>query len=253
MYLKKDGFPEENELVLCTVTNIHFHCVFVDIDEYSKQGMIHISEVSPGRIRNIRDFVKEGKKVICKVLKVKRDKGHIDLSLRRVNDSQRREKLNEIKQEQLAENIVQFVAKKHKIDPKQLFKKIRDAYLDEYETLYEVFEDIRDGKIDLSKTVDKNLVGDFVEVIEQRIKIPEVEIKVEFNIQSYDPDGVELIQKAFKKAKQVKGDYVFKYKGAGKYTLLVKSEEYKSAEKVLNSLHKALETNLAMDVEFDRK
>src|SRR3989338_5359313 len=81
MLLKKEGFPEEDELVMCTVTQVQFHSVFVILDEYDKGGMIHISEVSPGRIRNIRDFVREGKKVVCKVLRVNKEKGHIDLSL----------------------------------------------------------------------------------------------------------------------------------------------------------------------------
>ena len=84
MLLKKEGFPEEDELVMCTVTQVQFHSVFVTLDEYDKGGMIHISEVSPGRIRNIRDFVREGKKIVCKVLRVNEEKGHIDLSLRRV-------------------------------------------------------------------------------------------------------------------------------------------------------------------------
>ena len=64
MLLKKEGFPEEDELVMCTITKVQFHSVFAQLDEYDKGGMIHISEVSPGRIRNIRDFVKEGKKVV---------------------------------------------------------------------------------------------------------------------------------------------------------------------------------------------
>ncbi|MEK6869062.1 MAG: S1 RNA-binding domain-containing protein, partial [Nanoarchaeota archaeon] len=49
MLLKKEGFPEEDELVMCTVTKVQFHSVFVTLDEYDKGGMIHISEVSPGR------------------------------------------------------------------------------------------------------------------------------------------------------------------------------------------------------------
>ncbi len=106
MLLKREGFPEEDELVLCTVTNIFHHGVFVNVEEYGKGGMIHISEVSPGRIRNIRDFVREGKKVVCKVLRVNEEKGYIDLSLRRVNERQRKEKINEIKQEQKAEKII---------------------------------------------------------------------------------------------------------------------------------------------------
>src|SRR3989338_4467339 len=64
MLFRKQGFPEEGDLVLCTVTSVQFHSVFVDIDEYGKGGMIHISEIAPGRIRNIRDFVIEGEKII---------------------------------------------------------------------------------------------------------------------------------------------------------------------------------------------
>src|SRR3990167_8225509 len=121
MLLKKEGFPEEDELVLCTVTKIFHNGVFVDLDEYAKGGMIHISEVSPGRIRNIRDFVVEGKKVVCKVLRVDGEKGHIDLSLRRVNEGQKKIKINEIKMEQRAEKIIEFAAKKLSIDFKKFY------------------------------------------------------------------------------------------------------------------------------------
>ena len=55
---------------MVTVTKIEYHSVFVELDEYGKTALIHISEISPGRIRNIRDFVKvEDKKIVCKVLK----------------------------------------------------------------------------------------------------------------------------------------------------------------------------------------
>ena len=112
MLFKKQGFPEESELVLCTVTSVQYHSVIVDIEEYGRSGLIHISEVSPGRIRNIRDFVKEGKKVVCKVLRVKEEKGYIDLSLRRVNESEKRRKIESIKREQNAEKIVEIAALK---------------------------------------------------------------------------------------------------------------------------------------------
>ncbi|MBI2651000.1 hypothetical protein HYX01_00865 [Candidatus Woesearchaeota archaeon] len=52
MLLQKKGFPEEDELVMCTVLKVQYHSVLVGLDEYGKNGMIHISEVSPGRIRN---------------------------------------------------------------------------------------------------------------------------------------------------------------------------------------------------------
>ena len=93
MLLKKEGFPEEDELVICTVTSVHHSSVFTNLDEYGRTGLIHISEISPGRIRNIRDYVVEGKKVVCKVLRVDKEKGHIDLSLRRVKEMQKKNKV----------------------------------------------------------------------------------------------------------------------------------------------------------------
>jgi translation initiation factor 2 subunit 1 len=71
MLYHKTGIPEDSELVLCTVNKVLPNSVFVTLDEYGIDGLIHISEVSPGRIRNIRDFVKEGKKVVCKILKAR--------------------------------------------------------------------------------------------------------------------------------------------------------------------------------------
>ena len=59
MFYRRIDFPEEGELVICTVTKVQSHSVFVRLDEFDKGGMIHISEVSPGRIRNIRDFVRK--------------------------------------------------------------------------------------------------------------------------------------------------------------------------------------------------
>src|SRR3990172_6820659 len=120
MLFKREGYPEEGEIVLCTVAKIHSHAVFVDMDEYGKGGMIHISEISPGRIRNIRDFVVEGKKIVCKVLRINLERGHIDLSLRRVTENQKKNKVNELKREQLAEKIVEYAAKQKNIKLEEL-------------------------------------------------------------------------------------------------------------------------------------
>ena len=158
MLLKKEGFPEESELVLCTVTKIFHHGVFANLDEYNKGGMIHISEVSPGRIRNIRDFVKEEKKIVCKVLRIDSERGHIDLSLRRVNEGQKKEKVNEIKQEQKAEKIVEFVAKKFDMDLKKLYDDVSSKIFKKYDLLFLCFEDVVKGEASLEKLgIDKKI------------------------------------------------------------------------------------------------
>src|SRR3989339_462538 len=71
---------EVGDIIMCTVDRIVGTIVFVKIDGTNKEGSITFSEVSPGRIRNIRDFVIPKKKIICKVLRLSGD--HIGLSLR---------------------------------------------------------------------------------------------------------------------------------------------------------------------------
>ncbi|MBW3014829.1 translation initiation factor IF-2 subunit alpha [Candidatus Woesearchaeota archaeon] len=253
MLLQREGLPEEGEIVLCTVTKIYHHSVFVTLDEFGgKSGMIHISEISPGRIRNIRDFVVEGKKVTCKVLKIDQEKGHIDLSLRRVNEAQKRMKNNEIKQEQKAEKIVEFIAKELKLDTRKLYNQIKEAAFKKYDFLFETFADVVAGNYDLEKlNLDKKTTEKLEEVIRQRIKPPEVSIGGTISLVSHEPDGVDVIKEILKKALSKGKDMTeIKFIGAGKYSLKVKAEEYKQAEKILSNILKCIETSAKNRAEF---
>ena len=42
MLFKKKGLPEDDELVLCTVTKIQYNSVFAKLDEYDRYGMIQV-------------------------------------------------------------------------------------------------------------------------------------------------------------------------------------------------------------------
>ena len=237
MLYKKTGFPEEDELVICTVASVQNNSVFADLDEYSKRGLIHISEIAPGRIRNIRDYVVEGKKVICKILKVDKEKGHIDLSLRRVSEPMRRAKLDDIKQEQKAEKIVEFLAKKLNLDVKKTYDQVTSKLFDKYPNLHSCFEDVVAGKKVFEKLgLDDKLASLLAETVIQRIKPAEVEITGEFKISCHQPDGVEIIKDALKKAESVNKGVSVYYLGAGRYKVSVKAPEYKTAEKILKDV-----------------
>lgn len=235
MLQKREGLPVEEELVLCTVTNVQFHSVFVTLDEFGgKNGLIHISEVAPGRIRNIRDFVQENKKVVCKVLSVNREKGHIDLSLRRVNETQKRQKLNEVKEQQLAEKIVEYVAKQRGESVLELFSKLSDKLLVNYPNLFTAFIAVANDKLVLEKFVDKKVAKDLTDAVKARIKPPEVRLAGDMFISSYASNGVLLVKDALKQVGSA--DAVIKYKGAGTYHLKIKSADYKSGEKVMKDV-----------------
>lgn len=256
MVKKKKGFPEESDLVLCTVTKIYPHCVFANIDDYeNKQGMIHISEISPGRIRNIHDYVRIGKKVICKVLKINLERGHIDLSLRRVGEGQKKEKAEMIKKQQKTEKIVEFVANKLKQDKQKLYEDLLKRTSEEYETLHDVFEDFISDESALKKlNLPKEVYESLAEVIRQRIKPPEVEIEGDIKLRSYAPDGVNTVKKMLLDAEKVNEAIKLRYKGGGSYSIVIMQENYKDAEKIMKDATDLIEKQAKkLDCEFDFK
>ena len=253
MFYSKQGFPEENEIVMCTVTKVLHNSAFADLNEYKgKQGMIPISEISPGRIRNIRDFVRPGKVVICKVLRVNKVKGYIDLSLRRVNEGQKRNKVNEIKQEQLAEKIVEFVAKQNNVEPRELYNKIFPKIVEDYEYLYDFFEDVVKGDASLDKLkLDPKIKQQLHDTILQRIKPKVYTIKGILKLTTYDSNGINLVKDVLMKAEK-KGVKVF-YKGGGAYNFESSNIDVKEAKKVMDDAVKLVKKNFSKhgSVEFE--
>ncbi len=246
MFFKRIGFPEEGELVLCSVTKVQSHSVFVRLDEFEKGGMIHISEVSPGRIRNIRDFVKEDKVVVCQVLRVNRDRGYIDLSLRRVNDNQKRKKIEEIKQEQKAEKIIEAVAEELKKKPEQFYQEIYAPVSKHYLYLHQCFQDFVKGDITLEEVeIPQEYVKNLAFIIQQRIKPKEVYIGGKLFVQSYAPNGVEIVKSALLAGIEKSGPTLqVTYLGGGAFNVFIKGEEYKQAERVLGTLLETVEKEI---------
>lgn len=243
MFHKKTGFPQQDEIVLCTVTNVQYNSVFVTLDEYdNKSGMIHISEVSAGRIRNIREYVAEGKKVVCKVLHIDKERGHIDLSLRRVGEGQKRDKNLTLKQEQRAENIIDHLAKERKLDPAKFYEEVALPILEHYEYLFMAFEDIVEGKFSLKDTsLDAKTAKLVEETVKERIKPKQVQIEGVFSITTYSENGVERVKEALVKARDASQTGDIRYLGAGKYKITVTAEEFKDAEKLLKAATESVE------------
>ncbi len=236
MFYKKQGIPENGEVVICTVKKILFHSVFVDIDEYrGKEGMIHISEVSPGRIRNLRDFVKEGKTVVCKVLRINRQ-GNIDLSLRRVSTVQKVKKLTEVKQEEKAEKLLQYVGKLLKKDMKSMYHEVGFKALGEYDSLNNFFlEIVVNGREVIDQLEIPKATADVLfKVVKEKISTPEVKIAASLSLNCNAPNGIEVIKKILSKVE--KDDVKVSYLGAPKYKIEVTAMNFKEADAKLRKI-----------------
>src|SRR3972149_5406580 len=121
---RKPEYPEVGDLVIATIETVTDYGAYVNLDEYNKRGLLHVSEISSSWIRNIRDFVREGQKTVLKVLRVDAEKRHIDLSLRRVTKREKIEKMMSWKKERKAETLIRSVAEKANLPVEEVYQKV---------------------------------------------------------------------------------------------------------------------------------
>ncbi len=235
--MSKEEWPEKGELVVCTVKKLESFGVFVTLDEYGdKEGFIHISEVSTGWVKHLKDYVREGQKTVCKVLDVNERRGHIDLSLRAVKEGQRRERIRAWKNERKARKwlaIALPALDAHKLN--ELETKLVDAY----GSLYDAFQQIlKSGKHALTRLgIEEPLADAIHRVAIANVKPPSVHITGYVELKCPLPNGVEIIKDALRHAKEVakaRGGFECSYIGAPRYRMRIIAPDYKKAESILN-------------------
>lgn len=246
---RRAEWPERGDLVIATIDSITSYGAYVKLDEYEKKGLLHVSEISSSWIRNIRDFVREGQKIVLKVVRVKPEKGQIDVSLRRVTRRERIEKIKIFKKDRKAETLLRNVAEKAGISKEEVYEKAGMLLEDEY-GLYDGFEKVlKDGSEVLTNLgVSENLAKIFVEVAEERISLKMVKIKGIIEIRCMKPNGVKIIQDSFQEAyeKEKTKDTKISYyvKAAPKYTIEVLAENYKRGEEIFHKMCEHVVSNI---------
>ena len=240
LIIQRSGYPSKGEFVVGTVTRVLDFGAFISLDEYdNREGLVHISEIAPGWIKDIRDHVKKGQKVVCKVLETNPSRGHIDLSLKDVNERQRREKMQEWKNEVKAFKWLEIAGEKVNADKKSLME-IGKKIMQEYDSVYAAFEECSFEGPQCLSIDDEKLAEAIYEIAHSNIKPSRVNVRGFIEMKSAQPDGVEGIKEALKKAYKVANDDVdlkIEYVGAPRYRISIEALDYKLAE---NALKKAV-------------
>ncbi|WP_163654665.1 S1 domain-containing post-transcriptional regulator GSP13 [Listeria sp. PSOL-1] len=73
------------DIIKGKVTGIQGYGAFVALDDKT-QGLVHISEVRHGFVKDIHDFLELGQEVEVKVLDIDQESGKISLSIRATED-----------------------------------------------------------------------------------------------------------------------------------------------------------------------
>jgi len=219
---------EEGDLVLATVDRIIGTNVFVRLDN-GVEACIVFSEIAPGRIRNIRDYVIPKKKIICKVLRISGDR--VDLTFRRVTPKEQKEFKEAQKQEKSYEGILKsFLGEKSE----EVIRKIKTT-----NPLYEFLQEAKEKegtKKEFEKIAGKEASKKILEVLTNQ-KQKKVVLKKEITLTTVEPNGLDLIKKLLDKVKNVE----IKYVSSGKYSLKKESEDIKKADQDLRTTLLGLE------------
>lgn len=77
---------EVGSVIKGKVTGIQPYGAFVSLDE-NTQGLVHISEVTHGYVKDINEFLKVGDEVNVKVLSIDENAGKIGLSIRATEEA----------------------------------------------------------------------------------------------------------------------------------------------------------------------
>ena len=258
MFFRKKGEPEVNELVICTVKKILPHCAFVDLDEYeNKEAMLHISEVSSKWIKNIKEFVTEGKKIVCKILQINREKGYIDVSLKRTSNIETQKKMNEVKLEIKIEKLIEVTAKKLKEDPKQALINIGTEIIKKYETLNNFYNTAKELGTDIILDLEMPQAWKDVLMLEigEQLKCQMVMLKKELNVTCNANEGIDYIKEflgALVKNLETAGATCIKikYVSAPKYALEYTSQNFKVGDQMLRKVISSME-KIIKDLEIN--
>jgi translation initiation factor 2 subunit 1 len=240
LVLKKHDLPTENDLVMCTITKVFSHGAFAKLDEYQgKDGFVHISEVASTWIKNIRDFVREGQKAVAKVLNVDPAKGHIDLSIRRVSEAQRKNKIQEWKRVQKSDKLLEIAAKEIEKTLEQAYKEAGFALEQKYGEIYTGLEEMTISGKEVFK--DLNIPEEWkeplIKLAKENIVLPTVNITGYLDLRCPLSNGVDMIKEALIFARDAEYGSDIKvdtrYIKSPRFSVNVTAPEYREAEEAL--------------------
>jgi translation initiation factor 2 subunit 1 len=189
--------PDEGDFVVITLTDVDQNSAYGDLEEYEDvQGLLHISEVSRSWVQDIRKELDEGEKTVAQVVEV--DEDSISLSIKRVNDNQKREAMERWNKEKKAEAFIEDLAERLGRDKDEAYEEIGFRMQEEFGSSFHGFEVSVAREDRLNEMFDEEVVDAIQEVASENIDLKQEKFEGEINLEFSQGNGVELLRKAFK-------------------------------------------------------
>ncbi|MCY3411455.1 MAG: S1 RNA-binding domain-containing protein [Candidatus Heimdallarchaeota archaeon] len=195
--------PQKHDLIIGVVHNITKHGVYVKLKEYENvEGYVHVSEITGAWVRNIRNFVRQDQQIVGRVLRVNPSTNQIDLSIKRVSESLKKDKIAEYKKQNSALALINIISERTKMSIDEIRDLLEEPFINEFGNLYNGFEELAYSGLEVIDflDIDPKLAKEIHEIAEMSIQVSTVMITADLGIRSFASNGVEQIKKFLKVA-----------------------------------------------------
>jgi len=244
------NMPEVNDLVLIKVKKILPYGAFCTMDEYAgREAFLHISEVAPRWIKNIHEFLNEGQRLVCKVHRIDVEKDQVDISLKRVTETEKKRKVNDARQQRRSAKLFEVALKQAKnttTEAQDAKRELESQFGDltgAFEALCEEGAQALEGV-----KIEKGLAKALVEIAQKSIKKSTATLREILQLASYSPQGVDVVKDVIASLKAPEDCQMdIHYLGAPRYQVTITAKEYKQVQKAFDRLHKTVEQRAKKD------
>jgi len=217
---------QEGDIVIGKVKDVTNTITSVELEDGS-QATIVSSEIAPGRIKHMRQFVVPNKTIVCKVLEVSGNR--ISLSLRRVNSKEKKEVMQKFKQKQAITVAFNQILGKNA-------QKVQEKILKDFESLPSFIDAIREDKKIALKYIDEEKLVAVQKVADKKKKSHSLNYIID--IACLENDGVNRIKEIFN-LKNKNSNLI--YITAGKFKLSLVVEDFKQGKKEMAQILEEIE------------
>lgn len=239
--------PAQDEFVIARIKKIMPYGAFCVLEDYpGVEAFVHISEVSPGWVKNIHEYLREGQTAVARVYRLIPEKNQIDLSIKRVSEAEKKRKLESIRRGRRAEKLIELVQRTLKM-PDAKKQKTIELLNSSFGDVLAAFEAaLEEGEEPLERVgVEKEIAQAISDIAKKSIKKQKAEVEATLSLICYSPNGLETIKKSLSSITAPQGaECSITFLGSPRYQLKVLASDFKDAEKALDAIVAQIEKTI---------
>lgn len=245
--MEENKLPRHGSLVIAVVSKITNFGAYCKLIEYGDtEAFLPIREVSSGWIKNIREYIHDGQKLVCYVHGIDKEKGTIDISLKRVSTKDSKDKIRSYNLEKRLIALFSQTTKKEK-DVKEK-EDLSTIIIQEFGTYTNFMENALNSTPEFAQSkLPKKIKDAFVKALEQNRKQKRYFVSYIATISTYNTEsGATELRSLMKEIKETGVE--LGYIGAPKYRLFAEGTDYTDAEAKIDKVREIVSTKLKKGV-----